>query len=69
MANHTTTIQFDDQTRQNIDALRDIFGATSTAAVIRKALALASIVARQATPERTVTIGGKDPAVTVSLAT
>ena len=68
MANHTTTIQFDEQTRQNIDSLRDIFGATSTVAVIRKALALASIVARQATPERTVIISGKDPAVTVSLA-
>ncbi len=69
MANHTTTIQFDEQTRQNIDALRDTFGATSTASVIRKALALASIVSRQATPERTVTISGKEPAITVSLAT
>ncbi len=69
MAGQTTTIQFDEQTRQHIDALRETFGATSTASVIRKALALASIVARQATPERTVTISGKDPAVVISLAT
>ncbi len=69
MAGRTTTIQFDDNTRANIDSLRGTFGATSTAAVIRKALALAAIAARQATPEHTVTIGGKEPAITVSLTT
>jgi hypothetical protein len=69
MANHTTTIQFDEQTRQNIDALKETFGATSTASVIRKALALASMAAKQATPERTITMGGKEPPITISLAT
>jgi hypothetical protein len=69
MAGRTTTFQFDERTLQNIDALKDVFGATSTAAVIRKALALASLAAKQATPDHTVTIGGKEPAITVSLST
>jgi hypothetical protein len=54
---------------ENIDALKEVFGATSTAAVIRKALALASLAAKQATPERTIVIGGTEPTITVSLAT
>jgi hypothetical protein len=69
MVSRTTTIQFDDKARENIDALKEVFGATSTAAVIRKALALASIAAKQATPERTIVLGGKEPAITISLAT
>ncbi len=69
MVARTTTVTFDDQTRQNIDALKEVFGATTTAAVIRKALALASLAAKQATPERTIVLGGKEPPITVSLAT
>ena len=69
MVSRTTTIQFDDKARENIDALKEVFGATSTASVIRKALALASIAAKQATPERTIVLGGKEPAITISLAT
>jgi hypothetical protein len=61
--------QFDERTLENIDALKEVFGATSTAAAIRKALALASLAAKQATPERTIVIGGTEPTITVSLAT
>ena len=67
-AKWVTTVQFDERTAENIDKLREVYGATSTAAVIRRALALASLVAREATPDRTVTITGKGEPVTVSLA-
>jgi hypothetical protein len=67
-AKWVTTVQFDERTAENIDKLREVYGATSTAAVIRRALALASLVAREATADRTVTITGKGEPVTVSLA-
>jgi hypothetical protein len=68
MAGRITTVQFDERAVENIDKLREVYGATSTAAVIRRALALASMVADEATPERTVTIKGKRDPITESLA-
>jgi hypothetical protein len=67
-AGRATTFQFDERTLDNIDKLREVYGATSTAAVIRRALALASLVAKEATPDREVTIKGKGEPVTISLA-
>jgi hypothetical protein len=68
MTKRVTTLQIDERTAENIDKLREVYGATSTVAVIRRALALASLVAREATADHTVTITGKGEPVTVSLA-
>jgi hypothetical protein len=69
MAGRATTFQFEERTLDNIDKLRQVYGATSTAAVIRRALALATVVADEATPERKVTIKGKGRPIVISLAT
>ena len=67
----TTTIQFDDHTQQEIDKLKRVFGATTTASVIRKALALAVLAADEADANRSVTIAGRSDRqpLRVSLAT
>ena len=55
----TTTIQFDERSQKEIDRLKVVFGATSNAAVVRKALALASMVAEEADENQTVTVSGR----------
>jgi transaldolase len=54
----TTTIQFDEQSQKEIDKLKKIFGATTNAAVVRKALSLAALAADEADENRSVTISG-----------
>ena len=56
----TTTIQFDERSQGEIDKLKTIFGATSNAAVVRKAIALASLVAEQADENQMVSITGRN---------
>jgi hypothetical protein len=65
MAGRATTFQFDDRTLDNIDRLRGVDGVTSTAAVIRRALAVASVVAEEATPNGRITIRGKGEPLTL----
>jgi hypothetical protein len=65
MAGRATTFQFDERTLDNIDQLRGVYGVTSTAAVIRRALAVASFVAEEATPDGRITIKGKGEPVTL----
>ena len=56
----TTTIQFDERSQGEIDKLKTVFGATSNAAVVRKAIALASLVAEQADENQMVSITGRN---------
>ena len=52
-----TSFQLDTGTAQAIDELKTVFGVTSNTAVIRKAIALARIAARNANAEdQTVTL-------------
>ena len=55
----TTTIQFDERNLDAIDKLKKVFGASTNAAVIRKALALASLAADEADDNHSVTISGR----------
>ena len=67
----TTTVQFDSRSQQEIDKLKTVFGATTNAAVIRKALALAALAAEEADESHSVTIlahGTRAP-IRVSLST
>jgi hypothetical protein len=82
MATTTTTIpgwpptrtagisfEVDDRTAELLARLQKIFGVDTNAAVIRKAVALASIAGEQAGADKTVTIAGAGKApVKVSLA-
>jgi transaldolase len=67
----TTTVQFDERAQRDIDKLKVVFGATTNASVIRKALALAALAAEEADESHSVTISGhgKRPAIRVSLST
>lgn len=61
MANFQTSFQVDPGTAEAIDELKGVFGVTSNTAVIRKAIALARVAARNSHAEdRTVTLVGKD---------
>ena len=64
-----TTFEMDDHTLTALRELQGVFGVRTNAAVIRKSIALARAAATKATPERTVTISGRDEPITVSLAT
>ncbi len=56
-----TSFQLDDGTAKAIDELKEIFGVTTSTAVIRKAVALARIAARaRNTEDQTVTILDQD---------
>ena len=67
----TTTIQFNERNLAEIARLRAVFGASSNEAVIRKALALAALVAQEADASNSVTISGRSDRkpIRVSLAT
>ncbi len=65
MPGRATTFQFDERTLDNIDKLREVYGVTSTAAVIRRALAVASVIARESTPDGQITIKGKGEPLTL----
>jgi transaldolase len=67
----TTTVQFDERAQTEIEKLKKVFGATTNAAVIRKALALAALAAEEADDSHSVTISGRTPRkpVRVSLST
>jgi hypothetical protein len=58
----------DEQTLAAIRELQQVFGVKTNAAVLRKAIALARAASTQATPERTITITGKNAPLTISLA-
>lgn len=61
VANFQTSFQVDPGTAEAIDELKGVFGVTSNTAVIRKAIALARVAARNSHAEdRTVTLVGKD---------
>jgi len=64
-----TSFVFDNRTTKAIEALKETFGVKTNAAVIRRALALARVVAEKADENHTVMVVGKnDEAVKVSLA-
>ena len=52
----TTTIQFDERSQSEIDKLKKVFSASTNAAVVRKALALAALIATEADENHQVTI-------------
>jgi hypothetical protein len=67
----TTRFEVDERTDALIMRLRETFGVTTDAAVIRKALALANIAGEHADVNHIITIGPTDdgkPAVKVLLA-
>jgi hypothetical protein len=64
-----TTFEMDERTQNAVRELQEIFGVKTNAAVLRKAIALSMVAATKATPERTVTISGRDEPLTISLAT
>ncbi len=52
-----TSLQLDPGTLKAIDELKDVFGVTTTTAVVRKAIGLARIAARTGDPsDHTVTM-------------
>jgi hypothetical protein len=53
-----TTFTVDTRTAEAIDSLKEAFGVKTTAAVLRKAIALARIVARNADEDGIVSIEG-----------
>jgi hypothetical protein len=56
MAKSQTTFQADDGVLKVIAELKDTFGVSTNAQVIRKALALARVAAENAGPDNSVTI-------------
>jgi hypothetical protein len=64
-----TTFEMDDRMLAKVRELQEVFGVRTNAAVLRKAIALASAAATKATPEHTVTISGRDEPLTISLIT
>jgi hypothetical protein len=57
MANVQTSFQLDPGTAEAIDELKGVFGVSSNTAVIRKAIALARVAARNSdTGDNTVTL-------------
>ena len=50
----------DQATTEAIDRLKGVFGVTTTAAVIRKALALASVAAEHADGQQAITLVDKN---------
>lgn len=66
-----TSFNVDERTATLLAKLQDTFGVKTNAAVIRKALALASVASQHANSDNTITIAPSDkgePAVKVSLA-
>jgi hypothetical protein len=55
-----TGFDFDDRTMKVIESLQESFGVKTNAAVIRRALALARVVAQNADDDHSVVIVGKD---------
>jgi hypothetical protein len=64
-----TSVVFDERTLQAIEALKQTFGVSTNAAVIRKAIALSRVVGQHADEHNNVIIAGKDDAIKVNLAT
>jgi hypothetical protein len=64
-----TSFVFDERTIDAIAKLKDAFGVSTNAAVIRRALALAQVAAEQADEKHNVLIGGKDDFVKINIAT
>jgi hypothetical protein len=63
-----TSFDFDERTLAAIDALKTSFGVKTNAAVVRRALALACLVADQADDKNSVVLVGRDETVKLSLA-
>jgi len=63
----TTTFNFDSKTEDTINKLKNDFGVLTKAAVIRKAITLASIIQEHKESNNTVNIGTGDKKVTVLL--
>ncbi len=64
-----TSVVFDERTTKVVENLKDVFGVSTNAAVIRKALALAQVIADQADEKHNILIGGKDDFVKINLTT
>lgn len=61
MATFQTSFQLDSGTAGAIDELKEVFGVSSNTAVIRKAIALARVAAKNSnTDDKTVTLMDKD---------
>jgi hypothetical protein len=63
-----TSFVFDDRTIKAIESLKETFGVKTNAAVIRRALALAQVVAEQADDKHSILLVGKDEPIKVNLA-
>jgi len=64
-----TSVVFDERTTAAIAELKQAFGVSTNAAVIRRALALAQVAAEKADEKHNVLIGGKDGYVKINIAT
>jgi hypothetical protein len=62
-----TSFAFDERTMQAIADLRKIFGVSSNAAALRRAITLSRVVADQRDDKNTVLIQGKEHPLRVSL--
>lgn len=52
-----TTIQFSEEQRDQLEAIKKAFGVRTNAEMIRKAISLASLAARQADEQGNIQIG------------
>jgi hypothetical protein len=64
-----TSVVFDERTLKTIEELKKIFGVSTNAAVIRKAIALSRVVGQHADQHNNVIIAGKDDAIKLNLTT
>lgn len=62
-----TSFDVDQRTATAISELRGIFGVKTNAAVIRRALALAQVISREAAADHTITVTGKSEPVRIIL--
>ncbi|MGC9268606.1 hypothetical protein [Acidiphilium sp.] len=62
-----TSFEVDQHTAEAIAELRGLFGVKTNAAVIRRALALAQVVSREAAPDHTITVSGRAEPVRIIL--
>jgi hypothetical protein len=62
-----TSFDVDQHTAEAISELRGLFGVKTNAAVIRRALALAQVIGREAATDHTITVSGRAEPVRIVL--
>jgi hypothetical protein len=55
-----SSFQATEETKETLDELRTAFGVSTNSAVIRRALALAKVIAKEASDDHTIEVLGKD---------